>query len=288
MAAGGLILFRQLRKAAASLITSEARAHYAATHDHVTQLPNKALFVERLRRAAQDRDAGGPSPAFGVICVGLDRFDEINEALGLEACHEVIVEVATRLRLTRRDQDAIAKLGDDVFALLWPGLTAAEAPAIAARLVEQLSEPYAASDGQAFITCSVGVGLLAPDSPMDALRQAQIALSNARKHGGADVSLFEPSMDRALKDRKALEVELRRALADEALTMVYQPQVDAKGAIIGVEALMRWDSPARLARLAEPIRAAGRGLWPGRRPRPLRPAPRLPGREGLAGPEGRR
>jgi diguanylate cyclase (GGDEF)-like protein len=247
MAAGGLILFRQLRKAASSLIASEARAHYAATHDHLTQLPNKALFVERLRCVAQNRGGGEPDTGYGIVCVGLDRFDEINEALGLEACHSVIGEVATRLRLARRDQDAIAKLGDDVFAVLWPGLTAAEAPAVVARLIEQLSAPYAASDGRAFVTCSIGVGLLAPeiDNPMETLRQAQIALSNAKRRGGAHVSLFEPSMDRALKDRKALEVELRRALADEALTVVYQPQVDAKGAIIGVEALMRWDSPTR-------------------------------------------
>ena len=94
------------------------------------------------------------------------------------------------------------------------------------------------------ITCSIGIGVLTPEleDPIEAFRQAQLALSDARKLGGARHSVFDPSMDQALRNRKSLEVELRRALGENALTMVYQPQVNAKGVLVGVEGLMRWNN----------------------------------------------
>ena len=246
LSAGGLILFRQLRKSANSLITSEARAHYAATHDHLTQLPNKTLFIDRLRTLAQS-GAGGRREPFGVFCIGLDRYDEVDEVLGPDGSDQLVVEIAARLGSTCQERDVLARLGDDVFAVILSGTDQATGEAAAARTVALLSAPYKASSRQAVITCSIGRSFPAPDmtDPVDTLRQAQMALSNARKHGAGRFGLYDPSMDHALKSRKALEVDLRRALAERELTMVYQPQVNAKGAMVGVEALMRWTSAER-------------------------------------------
>ena len=247
LGAGGLILYRQLRKAANSLITSEARAHYAAAHDPLTQLPNKTLLLRRLGSLERDEtvvESGGP---FGVLCIGLDRYDEIGEVLGPDASDALIVEIADRLGSICQEHDCLARVGDDVFALILSGASRASAEALAIPMVGLLSEPYGASSGQAVITCSIGMSFPAAQmlEPLEALRQAQMALSSARERGAAHFGVFDPSMDHALKSRKAMEVDLRRALADQALTMVYQPQVNTKGALVGVEALMRWASPER-------------------------------------------
>jgi diguanylate cyclase (GGDEF)-like protein len=244
LGAGGLILFRQLRKGANGLAASQARAQYVATHDELTQLPNKALFVDRLNLAAKAITAPGSVANFGVFKIGLDRFEEAVEVLGIEASDAVVAELASRLSLISDEADTIARLGDDVFAALWSGATREGAEALAARMIERLCAPYEAAAGQAVITCSIGIGFLTRDAaqPLEILREAQLALSEARKLGGANICVFEPSMDRALKARKALEVDLRQALADEALTMAYQPQVNAKGGLVGVEGLMRWSS----------------------------------------------
>jgi diguanylate cyclase (GGDEF)-like protein len=247
LGAGGLILFRQLRKGANSLAAGEARAHYVATHDELTQLPNKSLFVERLRIAANSVSTPERLASFTLFQIALDRFEETVEVLGVGASDQVMVEAASRLSSICRDTDTIAKVRDDAFALLCADLTGEAAEAMAKEMVQSLCAPYAAAAGQAVITCSIGIGLLTPqlDQPIESFRHAQLALSDARKLGGARHSVFEPSMDQALKERKAVEVELRRALADNALTMLYQPQVNAKGALVGVEALMRWNHAQR-------------------------------------------
>ena len=245
LGAGGLIVFRQLRKAARSLMASQARAEYAATHDGKTQLPNKALFLDRLTDAAQAvlKDAATP----GVFCIGLDRFSETNEILGIGATDAVVVELAERLAAACQPTDTLARVGDDCFALLTGQSSRVRAELLAAQLMQRLAPPCVASAGQAHMTFSVGVGFVTTDleHPAEALRQAQLAMSSARRLGGGRFAVFEPGMDQALKARSLLELDLRQALASGELTLVYQPQVDAKGAIHGVEALMRWISPTR-------------------------------------------
>jgi len=246
LGAGGLILFRQLRKSAQSLIASEARAQHAASHDERTQLPNRMLFLERLTAAAQVSQADAERP-LAVMCIGFDRFEEVSEVLGLSASEDVVVEIAGRLISVCGERDTVARLSDGTFGMLWSGATRGKVDAVAAQIVKLLATPCAAAGGQAFITCSIGVSCITAEleTPLEALRQAQLALSGAKRLGGGQYRFFEPAMDFALKHRKLLEVDLRRALAEGELSMVYQPQVDTKGALIGVEALMRWQSPER-------------------------------------------
>jgi diguanylate cyclase (GGDEF)-like protein len=239
LGAGGLILFRQLRKAASSMAASEARARFAATHDALTYLPNRTLLSERLVEAA----AGDGPGRVSVFCIGLDRYDEVVELLGEDATEAVIVELASRLRGLCGERDTAARLGDGVFAMLrWDEPAPLDfAGQLAARFTDCSSGPAELT----FFKCSVGVGAVTPqaDSSVEALRQAQIALSNARKQAGARCASFEPRMDQAVRRRKELETDLRRALDEGGLSLVYQPQVNARGAIVGAEALLRWVSP---------------------------------------------
>jgi diguanylate cyclase (GGDEF)-like protein len=280
LGAGGLILFRHGRKTAHSLMASEARAQYAATHDHLTRLPNKAVLLDRLSGARAD--------VAGVLCIGLDRYDEINGALGYDGADEVVTEVAGRLLAVCREKDTLARLSDDTFVLLWPGASQPKAQALAEQLLKLLAAPCAAAAGKALITCSIGMAFMSAElnDPREVLRQAQIALADARKFGRSHLRTFDPSMNQDLKARKAMEVELRQALSNGDLTMVYQPQVHANGAIFGVEALARWINaksgsvpPAVFIPLAENC-----GLSRGHRG--VRPAPSLSGFPALAGTEG--
>ncbi|MFI4936272.1 MAG: putative bifunctional diguanylate cyclase/phosphodiesterase [Caulobacterales bacterium] len=244
---GGLILFRQLRKARESLIASEARAQYGARHDDLTQLPNRTLFVERLQEALEgcQKDAGAPPVA--VAYIGLDRLNEINEGLGHDAGDQVVLEIAARLKPLCRTFDTLGRLGDDEFAILWSGVTPSEASDLADCVIELMSGSIETGAGRVFLTGSVGLALAsASEEPsIEPLRRAKMALANARKKGGGVTSLFAADMDRALKSRREMEAELRAAIAEGALRMAYQPQANNKGVIFGLEALIRWTSPTR-------------------------------------------
>jgi len=255
LGAGGLILFRQFRKAASRTQISEARARYAATHDALTRLPNKAVFLETLAEVFRNeppKESAKESARYALLCIALDRFEELNEALGFGAGDDILEEIALRLASVCRPQDTLARIGDHTFALLWSGATLEKTQVVASQLIKLLSAPCKASAGQAVLTCSIGIGLMSPplSQPTEVLRRASLALSAAKKRGGGGFLVFDEAMDMDLKARKALEVDLRRALSPEgqakgSLFMVYQPQVNAKGVMVGVEALMRWTCETR-------------------------------------------
>jgi len=251
LGAGGLILFRQFRKTSSRIEISEARANYALSHDPLTRLANKALFLDTLAEAFQT-ELPKEVEGHAVLCIAIDRFEDLSGALGFCAGDEILQEVAARLASVCRAQDKIARIGDDAFALLWSGAALEKTQIAAAQLIKLLSAPYKPSIGQASLTCSIGINLVRPEAaqPAEALRRAALALSIAKKRGGGCFQLFDEAMDLDLKTRKGLEIDLRRAispqgLAKGALSLFYQPQINAKGAVVGVEALMRWTCETR-------------------------------------------
>ncbi|HEX8470561.1 MAG TPA: bifunctional diguanylate cyclase/phosphodiesterase [Brevundimonas sp.] len=240
LGAGALILFRQLRKNARALRMSEARALYAATHDSLTQLPNKALFLDRMACLPAD-------VSIGVFCIGVDQFEELYDFLGHEVGDRTVAELSKRLTSACPETETVARIADGVFALFWRDLTAAQAEGVAGQLMQLMAASGKAASKDAAVSVSIGVsfpGDIGDRRPEEGLRQARLAMSVARKHGGG-CRIFEPAMDNELRERKALEADLRTALANGGLALCYQPQINAKGVITGVEALMRWNHPER-------------------------------------------
>jgi diguanylate cyclase (GGDEF)-like protein len=244
-AIGSFLLFRITRRAAKKLLLSEAEAKHLALHDPLTGLANRTLFTDRLVHAhALLRRKSGH---LGVLCIDLDRFKEVNDSYGHDAGDQLIREVARRLQHICRETDTICRLGGDEFAIILPDTTPAGAATMAQRVVEGLSGEVDLSIGRAELSCSVGVAVVADaeQGQAELLRQADVALYRAKEAGRGRFAFFEPEMDAALRLRKGLERDLRTALESDALTVAYQPLTDAKGTMIGVEALARWTHPER-------------------------------------------
>ena len=237
--------YRRAVTAAQSLVASEARASHLAYYDALTGLANRVMLFDRLGLALdQVRRGGGP---IAVHCIDLDRLKEVNDTFGHNQGDELIAEASRRLAAVCRRSDTLARLSGDEFALVQHDATPEGAARLAARIVAAVAEPMELSAGKIFSGASVGVTLVSGGGmePADALRQADLALYRAKQAGKSQFCFFEPEMDAALRMRRELESDLRQALADGGLHMVYQPQVDLKGAVIGVEALVRWRHPVR-------------------------------------------
>ncbi len=225
----------------------EARLAHQATHDTLTGLPNRALFLDRLGQALGQARAGELPGA--VLFLDLDHFKDVNDSRGHDAGDRLLVAVAARLRGALRDRDTLARLGGDEFAVLLAGVADAGGAARAAeRLLAALAAPLAL-DGQAHTAGgSLGIVLATAEyaRPEDVLRDADVALYRAKDAGRGGYALFDPAMQAALLDRLALERDLAGAAARGELRVYYQPKVDlATGRATFLEALVRWEHPTR-------------------------------------------
>jgi len=240
-----LFLLHQAQKTARNLIASEARAKHMAMHDALTGLPNRSLFTDRLTQALERvRRQGGH---VAVHCIGLDRFKDVNDTLGHMAGDELIRYCASKISGMIRAGDTLARLGGDEFVIVQTDTNAHSAAALAKRVLESLSGNVPLESGQVYTSCSIGVTLLqdADIEAAEALRQADLALYRAKEQGRSQYAFFEIEMDATIKLRKLLETGLREAIQTEAIDVVYQPQMDHFGRIVGVEALARWTHPER-------------------------------------------
>ncbi|NKE45225.1 EAL domain-containing protein [Roseomonas frigidaquae] len=228
------------------------RATYLATHDQLTGLPNRRLFHDRLAQIGlrTSRYGGG----FAVLALDLDRFKEVNDTLGHAAGDELLRQVARALAATLRDSDTLARLGGDEFAIIQvDAQQPRSAEALAARLVERLSMPFDLNGNQALIGTSIGIALsggpkagAAEIDPGQLLQDADTALYSAKAEGRNGFRFFSAEMNRALQERRQVERDLRRALAEGQLRLHYQPQVDlVTQQVVGLEALLRWEHPQR-------------------------------------------
>jgi len=237
---------------------AEAEIHRLAYYDPLTQLPNRRLLHDRL---AQALASSGRSPRHGaVLFLDLDNFKTLNDTRGHAVGDQLLIEVARRLQTTLREGDTVSRLADtvsrlggDEFVLVLEDLSeATEEAAVQARLVgeklrDALALPYDLSNGEFHCTASFGVTLFHghDDSIESLLKQADLALYQAKNAGRNTLRFFDPAMQAALDERSALEADLRRALKRRQLHLHYQAQLDSTRRIIGAEALLRWAHPER-------------------------------------------
>ena len=239
------LFFRRSEAIASDLIASEARARHLAFHDVLTQLPNRAMMFERVRMAlAMARRSGS---TLAVHCLDLDRFKEVNDTLGHQAGDELIRRVAELLTSLCRETDTVARFGGDEFVIVQPDTGASGAALLAERVLKAIKEPIELEYGVVEVGISIGTTLIANPAvdPAEALRQADLALYDSKEKGRNRMTFFEPEMDAAVRMRRALETDLRKALHDGHLEMVYQTQIDQRGQVNGLEALVRWNHPER-------------------------------------------
>ncbi|MGH2840319.1 MAG: putative bifunctional diguanylate cyclase/phosphodiesterase, partial [Solirubrobacteraceae bacterium] len=232
----------------ASLALTDAKmvteALHHAYHDGLTDLPNRALFVERLESALDRSRRGAPGPA--VLFLDLDRFKIVNDSLGHAAGDELLIEVASRVSSSLRPGDTAARFGGDEFAILLEQVSGREAAeTVAMRILKTLRAPLSIAGRDVFVNASIGiaVGGRAAD---DAIRDADMAMYRAKAQGKARYAVFEPAMRTAVIERAELEADLQRVLERDELELHYQPIVRLSDAeVIGVEALVRWRHPTR-------------------------------------------
>ncbi len=238
-------LDRHERRASEALMTSERRSKHLAFHDSLTGLPNRAMFNETMVTALADLRRS--SRCFGLLAIDLDGFKLINDTYGHGAGDELIVAVAARLVSLASSGETVARLGGDEFAFVCPVTSREGLESKAHELMDKLAHPIELPIGQLLTGASIG-GALVDDACADggeALRQADVALYAAKANGRGRYCLFDPRMDHERRARSAIEADLRKALVSRQLTLAYQPQVDARGRIQGVEALLRWTHPER-------------------------------------------
>lgn len=240
-----MALLRRGGSIVSELIASETRARHLAYHDQLTQLPNRAMLFDRLRMLLLEQTHEGPKLA--VICVDLDRFKDVNDSMGHHAGDQLIQTVAQRLREICANAELIARLGGDEFIVLFKCEDQAGAKVLADRIVAAVSEQIVSEFGRFEVGCSLGVAIIDHPGvePTEALRWADVAMYRSKDGGRRCATVFEPEMDDALRARRVLEADLRAALGDGTLHMVYQPQVDRTGQITAAEALVRWNHPER-------------------------------------------
>ena len=216
-----------------------------AYHDPLTGLPNRLLFHDRLAQAIER--ARRARQLLTVMLVDLDRFKLINDSLGLETGDQIIKGVADRLVGTLRKSDTVARLGGDEFMLLLLGTNGAEAAAkVAQKVLEALRPPLQVDAHELTTSASIGIALFPHDGDdADSLiKNADNALSRAKEQGRNHYQFYTDDMNAAAFERLMLESRLRRALEQGEFVIHYQPKVSlADGAVLGVEALLRWFHP---------------------------------------------
>ena len=226
----------------------EEKLEYQASHDPLTDLPNRNVFLDRLKEALRrDEQRQGKVT---VLFLDLDNFKLVNDSFGHPVGDHLLARIASRLRTCVREQDIVARFGGDEFTFLVEDATgrASNALRVAERIMEELRVPFQLEDQEVFITASIGIASSASqgDGPDDLLRNADTAMYRAKATSKATYEVFEPSMNANALEQLRLGSDLRRALEREEFTIYYQPVLEiATGEIVGMEALVRWVHPER-------------------------------------------
>jgi diguanylate cyclase (GGDEF)-like protein/PAS domain S-box-containing protein len=227
---------------------AEEQLAHRAFYDPLTNLPNRALFLDRLRHALR-RAQRRHDYLFAVLFLDIDRFKVVNDSLGHASGDRLLVTIARRLELALRPGDSVARLGGDEFTVLLDDLRdAADAERIAERIQRELMSPFQIGGQELYASCSIGIALSSTGyaQPEDILRDADTAMYRAKAGGRARHALFDTAMHQRAVLVLQTEADLRRAIERDELRLQYQPIVSLEtGAITGVEALVRWQHPER-------------------------------------------
>ncbi|MEI8158446.1 MAG: EAL domain-containing protein [Burkholderiales bacterium] len=236
----------------------EHELRVAARTDGLTQLPNRSVLLHAVE-AAIVRGRAQPGYQFAVLFMDFDRFKQVNDTLGHSAGDDLLRQIATRLQDSLRPGDSLiqssdfahvaARIGGDEFVVLLDDIRGdLDAEIVASRLIDVLSVPYAIGVHKVVSSASIGIVTSnhAADDADSVLRDADIAMYEAKRTGRARYVMFEPSMRQQVSASVSMENDLRQALEKHELFVVYQPLVDlSTGEFVGVEALLRWRHPLR-------------------------------------------
>ncbi|MBD2180480.1 EAL domain-containing protein [Planktothrix sp. FACHB-1355] len=239
---------QELQREIAERKLLEKQLLHMALHDPLTGLPNRALFMERLKQAVI-RAKQQPEYQFSVLFLDCDRFKIVNDSLGHLVGDELLTAIASRLKLSLSPVDTLARLGGDEFTLLLEEIKdITSVTQIAERILWELSRPFYLDKREVFITASIGIvlGNATYDQPEHLLRDADTAMYRAKAFGKARYHVFNPAMHQEALQLLQLETDLRRAIERQEFVVYYQPIVSlCEGKISGFEALVRWQHPTR-------------------------------------------
>ena len=243
----GIILIGFLYRHIRLLGRAHQEVHLLAHHDVVTGLGNRVLFRQQLEQALAHLKHWGHATA--VLYLDLDRFKDVNDSYGHQMGDELLKVVAHRLKASVQDVDVVTRLGGDEFAILRSGVGRSyECAQLASDIIKTVSEPYNIEGQEIVIGTSIGIAIVSDGNvaPDQLLKQADMALYRAKADGRGMFRFFEPEMDAQFQARRALESDMRKALANREFELFYQPQVNIKAnEISGFEALLRWRHPER-------------------------------------------
>ena len=262
---------------------AEARISHLARYDELTALPNRVNFRDEIGRLLAIQQ--GAEQLSALLFVDLDQFKQVNDTLGHPCGDQLLCAVADRLREMLRPEDFVARFGGDEFVVFQQNIHSAEdAAGLARRIVDRLSERYKIDNHLVEIGASVGIAMTSRGVSADTLlKNADMALYRAKADGRGTFCFFRDEMAQIVEARRILELDLRKALANEEFELFYQPLVNLKsGRISHLRSAAALESSGARHGVADRHHSRCRGYGPDRRPRPLDPAQGLHGMHEMA------
>lgn len=219
---------------------------YLAHHDTLTDLPNRALFKDRLEQTLVS--AKRNKERFALLFIDLDQFKKINDSLGHHVGDEVLVEIAKRIKSVLREEDTLARLGGDEFTVIIKNFKTLQAiSTISQKIIDVIKEPIEIAIHNLYITSSIGISVYPDDATNDSnmIKYADAAMYRAKDEGRDNYQFYSSNMTAKAFERVVMESSLRIAIKEEQFVVYFQPQYDVKkDKIVGMEALVRWDHPS--------------------------------------------